>query len=103
MRNTTSILIMLTNLLFSTIGFSQTPQNSKIQLPEIPIETKHSYSVWRTDYYIYTGIAYAKSLGMTVEDFAEYVGNVHRLTGPNDTSIAAVVRTCHFVINIDSL
>lgn len=78
-----------------TNSFSQQPQTSKIQLPEISNEKKHSYSVFRTDAYICTGIAYAKSLGMTVKDFAIFVGNNHSMTSSTDTSIAAIVRTFH--------
>ncbi len=38
---------------------------------------KLNWSVWRTDYYICTGIAYTKSLGRTPEDFGVFVGNEH--------------------------
>lgn len=86
---------------FATIcdlGFSQEIQDSKTQLADSPIESKHAYATWRTDYYICTGIAYAKSLGMTVDDFAEFVGNKHSITSPKDTSISAVIKTFHWVM-----
>jgi hypothetical protein len=77
---------------------SQENQISKTQLTDRPIESKLSYATWRTDYYICTGIAYAKSLGMTVNDFAVFVGNKHTITGPKDTSISAVLKTMYMVI-----
>ena len=80
------------------LGFSQEIQDSKTQLADSPIESKHAYSTWRTDYYICTGIAYAKSLGMTVDDFAEFVGSKHSITNPGDTSISAVIETFHWVM-----
>ena len=49
----------------------------KITTPTI--EETANYAVWRTDFYICTGISYAKSLGKTVDDFARFVGNAHSL------------------------
>lgn len=83
--------------LFSTNASSQ-GQSNKVQLPEISDERKHNYSVFRTDYYICTGIAYAKSIGMTVQDFANFVASKHSMTSSKDTSIAAIIRTFHLVM-----
>lgn len=87
--------------LFATIcsiGFSQEVQDPKTQLINSPIESKHRYATLRTDYYICTGIAYAKSLGMTVDDFAEFVGSKHSITAPNDTTISDVIKAFHWVM-----
>ena len=83
---------------FCGLGFSQEVQDLKTQLTNSPIESKHSYATWRTDYYICTGIAYSKSLGMTVDDFAEFVGSKHSITSPEDTTISDVIKTFHWVM-----
>jgi hypothetical protein len=79
-------------------GGSQDINNQESYFKEIPIETKHKYTVWRTDYYICTGIAYAKSMGQSVEDFARFVGKYHNITSPGDTSLIEVAKTTHFVM-----
>ena len=61
-------------------GFSQAPTQNKVLTQSDSVRLvsgKLSWSVWRTDYYICTGIAYAKSLGKTPEDFGVFVGNEH--------------------------
>lgn len=73
-------------------------QTSQTQLTNRSIENKLSYATWRVDYYICTGIAYAKSNGMTVNDFAEFVGSKHSITSPKDTSISAVIKTFNMVM-----
>ncbi len=86
---------------FATIcgfGFSQEVQDPKTQLTNRPIESKHSYATWRTDYYICTGIAYAKSLGMTVDDFAAFVASKHSITSPEDTTISDVIKAFNWVM-----
>jgi len=93
------IIFLITSALFlllSTNGIQA--QTSQTQLTNRPIEYKLSYSTWRVDYYICTGIAFAKSNGMTVNDFAEFVGNKHSITNPKDTSISAVIKTFHMVM-----
>ena len=94
--NTKIIISVFVAFLYSTNTFSQ-EQSDKFQLQEISNERKHSYSVFRTDYYICTGIAYAKSVGMTVQDFAKFVASKHSMTSSRDTSIAAIMRTLHMV------
>ena len=96
MKNRFLLLLFFTTI--CGIGFSQEIQDSKTQLADSPIESKHAYSIWRTDYYICTGIAYAKSLGMTVDDFAEFVGDKHSITSPKDTSISDVIKSFHWVM-----
>jgi hypothetical protein len=96
MKNIFFLFILLISL--SNIGLSQEIQSSKTQLIDRPIESKLNYATWRTDYYICTGIAYAKSLGMTAKDFAVFVGNRHTITGPKDTSISAIVKSMYMVM-----
>ena len=92
-------ILFSTALLFLYLtGGSQDINNQETLFKEIPIETKHKYAVWRTDYYICTGIAYAKSMGQSIEDFAKFVAKHHNMTSPSDTSLINVARTAHFVI-----
>jgi hypothetical protein len=72
-------------------------QNTHTQLTNLPIESKLDWATWRTDIYICTGIAFAKSIGMTANDFAVFVGNKHSITSPNDTSISAVIKTLNML------
>ena len=96
MKNRFLLLLLFTAI--CDLGISQEIQDLKTQLTNPPIESKHSYATWRTDYYICTGIAYAKSLGMTVDDFAAFVGSKHSITNPKDTSISDVIKTFHWVM-----
>jgi len=64
---------------FSGISIAQHTNSDVVQPQEASLEEKLAGSAWRTDYYICTGIAYAKKNGKTVEDFTEFVGNLHDL------------------------
>jgi hypothetical protein len=90
----TTLIVLL--LLCANVIQGQTTQT---QLPNIPNEFKLNYATWRTDYYICTGIAFAKSIGMTVNDFAAFVGSKHSITSPNDTSISAVINTLNIAFS----
>jgi len=72
-------------------------QGTQTQLTNLPIESKLDWATWRTDIYICTGIAFAKSIGMTAYDFAVFVGNKHSITSPDDTNISAVVKTLNML------
>ena len=72
-------------------------QTTQTQLSNLPIESKLDWATWRTDIYICTGIAFAKSIGMTANDFAVFVGNKHSITSPDDTTISAVVKTLNML------
>lgn len=98
MKNIFLLLIVVLVLLISNSGISQVIQNPKTQISDPPIESKLKYATWRVDYYICTGIAYAKSLGMTADDFAAFVASKHSITNPNDTSISAVIKTFNTVM-----
>ena len=93
-------LVILIILIFINCKLATSQENliSKTQLTDRPIESKLSYATWRTDYYICTGIAYAKSLGMTVNDFAAFVASKHSITSPKDTSISAVIKSFNMVM-----
>ena len=91
-------LTVFVTILFCTISYSQDTSYIKIELEETPLKNKHSFTAWRVDYYICTGIAYAKSMGQSVEDFAKFVGKHHTLTGPNDKTLSGVAKAIHYVI-----
>ncbi len=84
--------------LLTSIAVCQQPTAQKIELNPPTVETTASYAVWRTDYYICTGIAYAKSLGKTVDDFAQFVGNNHSLEILRGKGLEPVVKLLNFVV-----
>ena len=92
------ILLTSFGVLLCLLCTGQEKASSNIQFKEIPLEDIQRFTAWRTDYYICTGIAYAKSMGQSVEDFAEFVGNLHSLGDPNNATLASVAKTCHLVI-----
>jgi hypothetical protein len=47
---------------------------------EFSNENLLKWSVWRTDFYICTAIAFAKENGLSVEDFAEFGAKTHLFT-----------------------
>ena len=93
-----SFCLTLLPFLSITLAISQDRPNPTIQLTDAPIERKLNYAVWRTDYYICTGIAYAKSIGKTPDDFAAFVASQHSLGSSRDKGLAPVVRLLHFMI-----
>ena len=80
---TTKRLFFVICLLLTSFIFSKGQGYQKIQLKDYfaSVDQKANWAVWRTDYYICTGIAYAKSLGKTPSDFAVFVGNHHSWEG----------------------
>jgi len=70
-------------LLLVSFTICQGQEYKKIQLNDnfASVDEKANYTVWRTDFYICTGIAYAKSIGKTPSDFAVFVGNHHSWEG----------------------
>ena len=77
MKTLMGLLIMVCFVVISSELYSQETESKKIVLQKASVEQTANYAVWRTDFYICTGIAYAKSLGKTPEDFAQFVGNAH--------------------------
>jgi hypothetical protein len=98
MKNSIFLLCSLSGLILCIQSFSQDTDSSFIQLKEATLENKQSFACWRVDYYICTGIAYAKSMGQSVDDFAEFVGNRHNLGNPNTATLKSVIQTGHYVI-----
>ncbi|MCK4661851.1 MAG: T9SS type A sorting domain-containing protein [Bacteroidales bacterium] len=70
----------------------------RIKLATHTIEEVADYAVWRTDYYICTGISYAKSLGETADDFAWFVGNSHSLESMWGQGLEPAVQLLNFII-----
>ena len=98
MNITTRLVFTFNFSLLSCIAICQDSQSVKIQLTDPTIERTASFAVWRTDYYMCTGIAYTKSLGKTVDDFATFVGNNHSWEGMRGKGLAPPVKLLHFVI-----
>jgi hypothetical protein len=95
---TTRFLMTLCFFLFYGLALSQERGPQKIQLTAPTIERTANFAVWRTDYYICTGIAYARSLGKTVDDFAAFVGSQHSWEGMRGKGLAPPVQLLYFVI-----
>ena len=91
-------LTVIVAFLFCTKSYSQDTSYTKIELEETLLKDKHIFTTWRVDYYICTGIAYAKSMGQSVEDFAEFVGKHHSLTYPDDETLSGVAKSGHYVM-----
>ena len=85
-----SSLTIIIVICFGKICAAQVEKSSVIHPKEATVHEKLAYSVWRTDYYICTGIAYAKKNGKTVEDFTEFVGNMHSM-GKNPEDVVDVM------------
>ena len=79
-------------LLFSVFTLCQGQGYQKIKLQDYSAEVKANFSIWMTDYYICTGIAYAKSLGKTPSDFAVFVGNHHSWEGMEGKGLEPAVQ-----------
>jgi hypothetical protein len=72
----------------------------KIKLEKASIEQTANYALWRTDFYICTGIAYAKEIGKTPEDFMSFVIKTHgpTLDGMKGKGLAPVIQLINFVV-----
>ena len=93
-----SLLTLIIGILLCVNCYSQDNAMQSIQFQEISLESKNEYVAWRVDYYICTGIAYAKSMGQSVEDFAEFVGKHHGLGNPKTATLATVAFVGHTVL-----
>ena len=80
----------------SFVDEQETPP--KIQLAHPTAEKIAAFAVWRVDYYICTGIAYAKSLGKTPEEFAGFVGLAHSWESMRGQGLEPPVQLLNFVI-----
>jgi hypothetical protein len=75
----------ITNLVFVVmfcliISCSQKKESSGIELNNASIENRINYAVWRADFYICSGIAYAKSVGKSPDDFMNFIAETHVVT-----------------------
>jgi hypothetical protein len=98
MKTTLGCLLVLMGVTICVFAYSQDNAKHKIQFQESSLESKHEFTAWRVDWYICTGIAYAKSMGQSVEDFANYVGNHHGLGDPETATLATVAYAGHTVL-----
>lgn len=71
---------------------------NEIQLIPPDLKQIAGYAVWRTDFYICTGIAYAKSLGKTAADFSVFVGNTHNWEDFRGQGLGPPVQLLYFLI-----
>jgi hypothetical protein len=78
---------------------AQETQSSRFKLNKTPIEETARYALWRTDFYICTGIAYAKSIGKGVDDFMNFVADTHGITWQSrkGKGLEPVVQVIHYV------
>ena len=87
-------------MLILNAACSQEKESSKIKLTKTPIENTANYAVWRTDFYICTGIAYAKSIGKSPDDFMNFVAETHgeTLKSMKGKGLEPLVNLLHFVV-----
>lgn len=97
-RLITNLIIIF--VLILNAAYSQEKDSSKIKLTKAPIENTASYAVWRTDFYICTGIAYAKSVGKSPDDFMNFVAKTHgeTLKSMKGKGLEPLVSLLHFVV-----
>ena len=69
----TNKLIIWAILILFAFASSSLAQE-KMQMPELTDQMKKNRAVWLMDLYVCTGIAHAKSLGKTAEDYGKFVG-----------------------------
>jgi hypothetical protein len=100
MKTTKISFLTLCLLAFASLSICKGQGYQKIQLKDYfaSVDEKANYAVWRTDYYICTGIAYAKSIGKTPSDFAVFVGNHHSWDGIN--GLEPAVQLLNGLINL---
>jgi len=98
-------ILPLALLLCFTVGCqnkaaAEVKQSNEIILTKTPIERAAQYAVWRTDYYICTGIAYAKSIGKGLDDFMNFVAanHVEALMNMKGKGLAPVIQLMNTVI-----
>ena len=94
----TKFMVLPAMLLLTSLAMCQQAVMHKIQLTPPTIERTANFAVWRTDYYICTGIAYARSLGKTVDDFTTFLGNHHDWEDMRGKSLAPPVKLLYFLI-----
>ncbi|MFX0197847.1 MAG: hypothetical protein ACFFCW_17130 [Candidatus Hodarchaeota archaeon] len=79
MRNKTSILLILFVFIFSVSIYAQEKEEQtvqKIKLPKLYLEQKLDRAVVNVTAYVIGGIAFAKSLEKTPEDYGKFIGDM---------------------------
>jgi hypothetical protein len=102
MKTSTRLYLTFSFSLFVCCTLCQGQEYQKIQLKDnfTSIEDRANYNIWRTDFYICTGIAYAKSLGKTANDFAVFVGNHHSCENIKGKGLEPAVQILNGLINL---
>jgi hypothetical protein len=92
--------LVLTLILSVNIVLAQEADSSRYDLTKASAERIARYAVWRTDFYICTGIAYSKSVGKTTDDFMRFVAETHvkTLNSLKGQGIEPIVNLMNFVI-----
>jgi ketosteroid isomerase-like protein len=75
-----------------------TQPERRIPLTDAPLDRRLRYTAWRTDYYICTGIAFAKSLGHPVEDFAAFVASQHDMGTTSADGLTKIAQLLYFAL-----
>ena len=93
-------ILTVTLILSLNVAYSQKSDSSRFNLTIASADKTARYAVWRTDFYICTGIAYAKSIGKTTEDFMKFVAETHgpTLNSMKGKGLEPVVNLINFVI-----
>ena len=68
------------DLLDRAIELDPESDSIKTFIYDFPSDQLLKWSAWRTDFYICTGIAFAKENGFTVQDFAKFGAKTHTYT-----------------------
>jgi hypothetical protein len=102
MKKTQRLFLTMCLLLLASFTICQGQEYRKIQLKDnfASVDEKANYAVWRTDFYICTGIAYAKSIGKTPSDFALFVGNHHSWEGIEGKGLEPAVQILNGIIKL---
>jgi hypothetical protein len=101
MRILTKLSFAFTYFVFASSVFSQNQTYQKVQLKDWDsVMSKANWAIWRTDFYICTGIAYAKTLGKTTDDFAQFVGNAHSWNGIDEKDLPAAIQILYYLITL---
>jgi len=101
MNDSVRFLFASAFLVLVTFAVSQERTHQKIKLTDWDsVGSKANFAVWRTDFYICTGIAYAKTLGKTTDDFAHFVGNAHSWDEIKGKGIAPAAQILYGLIRL---
>jgi len=100
-----TILTFALSVIITQLCFAQS-EPSIIELTKSEYEKIANYAVWRTDYYICTGIAFAKSMSKSPNSFTHFAAQTHvQSFNPKQFNlkngrekIESLVKTINFII-----